>query len=84
MQRLKYSRHEIVTKLSVVKSLCTITPIDDAILDRMLHCDFKDLEDAIQYYSALAAGAEIIITRNTKDFSTADIPVLTPSEFLGK
>lgn len=44
--------------------------------------DFEDLEDAIHYYAAIKANIEGIITQNKKDFKTAQIPVLTPDEFL--
>ena len=82
MQRFKYTRGEIVKKLSIVKSICTITTVNDAVIDRMLQSDFADLEDAIQYYSAFAFGAETIVTRNPKDFATSTIPILTPKDFI--
>lgn len=82
MQRMKYSRKEIVTKLAIVKSLCTVTTVDGFVLDRVLQSDFPDLEDAMQHYSALAAGAEVIVTRNVKDYAAAGLPVMTPGEFL--
>lgn len=82
MQRMKYSRKEIVTKLAIVKSLCTVTTVDGFVLDRVLQSDFPDLEDAMQHYSALAAGAEVIVTRNVKDYAAAALPVMTPGEFL--
>ena len=47
--------------------------------------DFRDIEDAIQYFMALKSGSiDFIIARNVKDYNTAnnDIPVLTPSQFL--
>ncbi|MBP3764089.1 MAG: PIN domain-containing protein [Bacteroidales bacterium] len=82
MQRFKYTRKEIVSKLSIVKSICTITTINGSVIDRILQSDFCDLEDAIQYYSALAYGAEVIVTRNTADFSEVRIPVFTPQDYL--
>ena len=84
MQRFKYTRKEIVSKLTIVKSICTVTTVSDSVIDRMLQSDFVDLEDAIQYYSALAFGAETIITRNPKDFATSSIPIATPKEFIQK
>ena len=83
MQRLKYERKEIITKLSIAKSLCTVTTVDANVIDRTLQSDFVDLEDAMQYYSALASNAEVIITRNKKDFATANILVQNPIEFIG-
>lgn len=41
-----------------------------------------DFEDALQYYSALAIGAEVIITRNQKHFKYANIPVEDCRSFL--
>lgn len=83
MQRLKYERKEIITKLSIAKSLCTVTTVDANVIDRTLQSDFVDLEDAMQYYSALASNAEVIITRNEKDFAAANILVQNPIEFIG-
>ena len=82
MGRLKYERKEIITKLTLVKSLCQVTTVDDSVIDRALQSDFTDLEDAMQYYSALAENAELIVTRNQKDYALSNIPVLSPSEFL--
>jgi hypothetical protein len=36
----------------------------------------------MQYYSALKAKADIIITRNGKDFTASQIPVMTATEYL--
>lgn len=82
MNRLKYSRKEIISKLTIVKSLCTVTTVDTSVIDRVLQSDFADLEDGMQYYSALAANAELILTRNKKDYTFSNIPVLSPTEFL--
>jgi predicted nucleic acid-binding protein len=46
---------------------------------------FSDIEDAIQYFTALNAGIiDCIITRNIRDYkkATQDLPVLTPAQFL--
>lgn len=84
MHRLKYSRKEIITKLTIAKSLCTVTTVDSSVIDRVLQSDFSDLEDGMQYYSALAANAEMIDTRNEKDYALSNIPVLSPTEFLNE
>jgi predicted nucleic acid-binding protein len=46
--------------------------------------DIADFEDAIQYYTALESGMNMIITRNKKDFKASRIPVGTPEEFLAQ
>lgn len=43
---------------------------------------FFDFEDAVQYYAAVGANADIIITRNIKDYKQSTIPVLTAEQFL--
>lgn len=42
----------------------------------------RDFEDALQVASALAGTADVIITRNVKDFASAVLPAMTPEEFL--
>lgn len=66
------------------KLLVKILPLDDRILELVLSSDFKDFEDAVQYYTALENKLEIIITRNKKDFKTAKLPVLTAKEYLNR
>ena len=41
-----------------------------------------DFEDALQVECALAGLAEVLITRNTKDFIGSVVAVMTPEEFL--
>jgi len=58
--------------------ICEVSSVDSGIVDAALYSTFKDFEDAIQYFCALNAGADIIVTRNIKDFKDATIPVKTP------
>jgi predicted nucleic acid-binding protein len=46
--------------------------------------NFPDFEDAVQYFAAISAKADAIITRNIKDYKQASIPVLTAEQFLKK
>jgi predicted nucleic acid-binding protein len=55
---------------------------DASIVDKAIACDFPDLEDGVQYYAAISAKADIIITRNIKDYKQSKIPVLTAEQFL--
>lgn len=52
------------------------------VLNQAMDADFPDFEDAIQYFSALRAGAEALVTRNPDDFPRAGVAALTPTEFL--
>jgi hypothetical protein len=40
----------------------------------------RDFEDAVLIESALAIGAEGIVTRNPSDFSSARIAIYTPAD----
>jgi predicted nucleic acid-binding protein len=70
--------------LNKLKVLVKVAPVDDKIIELALASDFKDFEDAIQYYSALESKAQIIITRNKKDFKHAKIPIMTAKEYIRK
>ena len=43
-----------------------------------------DFEDAVQYFSALQAGADLIITRDPKGFKDFDLPAMSPSQFIDR
>jgi len=51
-------------------------------LDYALNSDFSDLEDAIQCYTAQQQQIKILLTRNIRDYKTAEITVQTPKTFL--
>jgi predicted nucleic acid-binding protein len=51
------------------------------IINKSLKSNFKDFEDAIQYNCAKSLKKiDFIVTRDTKDFKTSSIPILTPNE----
>ncbi len=56
--------------------------MDDEVVEKAIHSNFKDFEDAMQYFSALASNCNIIITRNEKDFKNAMIPVMNAESYL--
>ena len=70
---------EILRKLKVILKVISM---DSKNLDLALNSDFKDFEDAIQYYAAIESDIDIIITRNLKDFKKSELPVMTAHQFL--
>ena len=53
------------------------------VIRKALKSDFKDFEDAIQYNCAKTLNKiDCIVTRDTKDFKTSSIPIMTPKEAL--
>lgn len=53
-----------------------------SIVEQAIASELSDFEDAVQYYAAVSAKADVIITRNIKDYKHSSIPVLTAEQFL--
>lgn len=73
------------TTHQIMKNLCSfirISPIGQEECNKAFSLDNPDFEDALQNYSAESIKADVIITRNPKDFQYASIPVLNGAEFL--
>ena len=64
------------------KTLVTVLPVNDKIIELALSSSFADFEDAIQFYAAIENNISILLTRNLKDFKKATIPVMTPQQYL--
>ena len=78
----KHGADDVHQLLSNLRSLTHVTPADEHTVDDALASQFDDFEDALQYYSALQANADIIISRNGKDFTHSNLPVVTAGEYL--
>lgn len=60
-----------------------VLPCDAAQLDEGLKIEVKDFEDMMQYQCAIAAGCDVVVTNNERDFyDFCKIPFLTSEEFL--
>jgi predicted nucleic acid-binding protein len=68
--------------LEKLKLVFSIAAVDEKVIGLSLVSDFKDFEDAVQYYSAVQARVDCLITRNKSDYKSDRIPVMTPEEFL--
>ena len=55
-----------------------ILPVDAPLLDAALAMPGPDFEDNVQIAIAHAAGLDLIVTRNTADYTGAPIPALEP------
>ncbi|MCR5044903.1 MAG: PIN domain-containing protein [Bacteroidaceae bacterium] len=78
----KHGPEEVRRLLNNFRLLSRVTTANERTVDESLVSQFADFEDALQYYSALTAKAEAIITRNKKDFANSKIPVMTAGEYL--
>jgi predicted nucleic acid-binding protein len=79
----KYESSEsVLNKLRKFKIICEVCEVNEETIDKALNSNFKDYEDAVQYFTALQSYCSIIITRNGKDFKNSKIPIMTAGEYL--
>lgn len=79
----KYNKEvDILGEFSKFMKITTATPVDSTTLRQSVESEFKDFEDAMQYYSANRESIDYIITHNKKDFSPSTIPIFEPQEFV--
>ena len=76
------SSESVLNKLRKFKIICEISEVNEETIDKALNSNFKDFEDAVQYFSALQSKCSVIITRNEKDFIHATLAVMTSEEYL--
>ncbi len=80
-QRMKISNADKLI-YNIIKHL-DIIPVSKLILEKAFTSKFTDIEDAIQYFSAMEKGdIEYIITRNIADYKLSSIPVYSSNEIL--
>jgi len=82
-KKKKVPHHFALIALEKLFQKVKCIPVDGAIIQQAMKSGFGDYEDAIQYCCALKIpGCEMIITRDTKDFTLSSVPVVTPQMFL--
>lgn len=85
LEKEKLSRDAVITITENLLKLVSVESTSKETFRKSLYAGFPDLEDAIQYFTALQIpDIDCFITSNTKDFKKAspDLPVLTPSQFI--
>jgi predicted nucleic acid-binding protein len=68
--------------LRLMRNVFTVVPLNVQVLNQAIDAGFGDFEDAIQFHSAIHAGADCLITRDAEHFPATMFPVLTLPEFL--
>lgn len=66
---------------TVLKYISVITVDHDSIMTA-IDSKFIDFEDGAQNYCALKNQCDLILTRNTRDYTFSEIQVLEPKEFI--
>ena len=70
--------------LKLLLELVSVAGIDETCIKNALNSSWKDFEDAVQHEASIQIQADFLITRNTKDFQTQFVEIITPAEFLKK
>ncbi len=78
----QYSPDQARKKLLKFKTLVTVLAVTDKVVELALSSDFKDFEDGLQYFTAIENNIRTLLTRNLKDYKSAEIPVMTAEQFL--
>ena len=84
LQRLHYPIESVYEALNNIRPLISIVPIGESIIDMCLQRKSNDFEDEVQYFAAVNAEVDYIVTRNKKDFDFGDDAVVTPKELFVK
>ncbi|EFK08473.1 toxin-antitoxin system, toxin component, PIN family [delta proteobacterium NaphS2] len=71
------SRH-----IRTLLNLFVVAPVNRVVLEGAAASKLKDFEDAVIHASAIHAGAEYIVTRNSADFKESRLPVFSPTDLI--
>lgn len=77
----KAAAREAIRQLTELLMVCDTQAVDAA---EALDLPMEDFEDAIVAAVGKREKADVIVTRNTKDFAQSPVPAITPDEFLMK
>jgi len=73
------------TTIKLISDITKCLLVDHVVIKHAMMSQFRDFEDAIQYFCAFQIPkCEAIITRNAKDFKLSNIPIICPYEFLSE
>lgn len=79
----RMSGKKTISLLKDLSGILNILRVDSNVIISGLNSGFRDFEDAIQYYAAVDyKKIDLIVTRNTKDYKHASLPVMTPNTLL--
>ena len=79
--RQSCSHAETIKMLAELSEWTDIIDVTKDIIKKSIKSDFKDFEDSIQYNCAKSLSKiDFIVTRDTKDFKSSSLPILTPKE----
>jgi predicted nucleic acid-binding protein len=79
----KCGNKKAIEKIKILSNQIQITSIGpDEVYAVKINNKINDYEDGLQYYAALNAKCDMIITENIGDFFFSEIPVYTPKDYI--
>jgi predicted nucleic acid-binding protein len=82
--RKEISTEEFYNLIQIFRPIFTIVPLGAEVIDKAISLQASDFEDALQYFSAVQAEADCLVTRNIKDFGFANMEVFDSKTFVDK
>jgi predicted nucleic acid-binding protein len=85
LQKAGIPHKDVVQILAELLEPVSFVPTNKDIFLKAIHAEFTDIEDAVQYFSALSVtNMDYFITSNIKDFKKASsqLPVVSPKQFM--
>ncbi len=76
-----FDRADVIEELKTIQKENNLVSVDEEIIENSLDSEFKDFEDAVQFFCAKKIDAELIITDNIRDFKLSDIRVISAKDF---
>jgi len=74
----KFAPHKkVIQSLKELTALIGILQVNEEIIGKALESAFTDFEDGIQYYCAEAGHADVIVTRNIRNYKKLGIAVMS-------
>ncbi len=80
--RKQIGKQKAKQTLAAIRTICKVCDSGEKEIDLSIISSMKDFEDAFQYYTALNNLAKVIITRNPKDFTNSELPIMSAEEYL--
>ncbi|MCY7410034.1 MAG: PIN domain-containing protein [Chitinophagales bacterium] len=79
-----YKIQNAAIKLLEFVKACELVHANKQVVSGALQSAFRNKEDALQYFTALNAGAEYFVTRNIRDYKNAvtNLPVMLPVDLV--
>ena len=85
IQKAGVPHNAVIQIMAELLETVFLVPTNKDIFLKAIHSEFTDIEDSVQYYSALSAtNMDYFITSNIKDFKKASsqLPVVSPKQFM--